>query len=718
MRTRSRSALALSATVALAAGLATAAVTTAPAAHAAGGPPLGVDGRGADVPFVETEAEDADTNGTVIGPGRTYGTLPSEASGRRAVTLDAPGDYVRFTLTEPADAMDVRYSIPDSADGSGQTAPVDLVVDGEKTQDLSLTSRYGWFYGGYPFSNTPGDNQHHFYDETRTMFGRTLPAGTTVALRVPDGYSAGSVTVDVADFELVGAPKEKPADALDAVTEFGADPTGATDATAALQAGIDAAQVQGRPLWIAAGRFLVTEHLIVDDVTITGAGQWYTELTGAGVGIYGRYVADGGPSRNVNVSSLAVLGEVTERVDSDQVNAFGGAMSDSTISDVWMQHTKVGAWMDGPMDNFHITDSRILDQTADGVNFHTGVTNSSVTNTFVRNAGDDGLAMWAEGTTNADNTFSHNTIIAPVLANNIAIYGGRDITVTDNLVSDTVTNGGGIHVANRYPGVNSGAGTAVAGTFTLARNTLIRAGNSDYNWNFGVGALWFDGLNEPVDGAEINVSDTDIIDSSYEAIQVIEGGVSGLNFSDVTIDGAGTFALQIQTGGAATFENVTATGIRGPSTVYSCGAPFEITDNGGSGWVADSPYCGPWPERVEGSGDTGTPDPTPAPTSDPTPAPSPSPSPPPSPSPSPDPTPGELNVAGSPTASSELGGFPPAAAVDDDASSYWESANGSWPQTLTVDLGEEHAVDRLVIALPPSASWDARTQTIEVSGSA
>ena len=40
-------------------------------------------------------------------------------------------------------------------------------------------------------------------------------------------------------------------------------------------------------------------------------------------------------------------------------------MSDSVVDNVWMQHTKVGAWMDGPMNNFIISNSRILDQTAD-----------------------------------------------------------------------------------------------------------------------------------------------------------------------------------------------------------------------------------------------------------------------------------------------------------------------------------------------------------------
>jgi len=68
-------------------------------------------------------------------------------------------------------------------------------------------------------------------------------------------------------------------------------------------------------------------------------------------------------------------------------------LSNTVVDNVWMQHTKVGAWMDGPMNNFSIINSRIVDTTADGVNFHKGVTNSKVQNTFIRNTGDDGLAI-------------------------------------------------------------------------------------------------------------------------------------------------------------------------------------------------------------------------------------------------------------------------------------------------------------------------------------
>jgi hypothetical protein len=45
------------------------------------------------LPYDEYEAEDATTNGRVIGPSRTFGEVAAEASGRRAVRLDATGQY-------------------------------------------------------------------------------------------------------------------------------------------------------------------------------------------------------------------------------------------------------------------------------------------------------------------------------------------------------------------------------------------------------------------------------------------------------------------------------------------------------------------------------------------------------------------------------------------------------------------------------------------------
>ena len=49
-----------------------------------------VQGRGADVAFVEHEAENAVTTGERIGPSREAYTLPAEASGRAAVRSPRP----------------------------------------------------------------------------------------------------------------------------------------------------------------------------------------------------------------------------------------------------------------------------------------------------------------------------------------------------------------------------------------------------------------------------------------------------------------------------------------------------------------------------------------------------------------------------------------------------------------------------------------------------
>ncbi|WP_433413979.1 discoidin domain-containing protein [Microtetraspora malaysiensis] len=63
------------------------------------------------------------------------------------------------------------------------------------------------------------------------------------------------------------------------------------------------------------------------------------------------------------------------------------------------------------------------------------------------------------------------------------------------------------------------------------------------------------------------------------------------------------------------------------------------------------------------------------------------------------------------------GPYVPAKAVDGEANSYWESPAHAWPQPITVDLGGTLGVKRLVLRLPPSPAWGARTQTLSVQTS-
>ncbi|MCW2974785.1 MAG: coagulation factor 5/8 type domain protein [Actinomycetia bacterium] len=548
----------------------------------AGAAAAATGGVGASLPYTELQAESAATNGTVIGPSYTYGQLADEASGRKAVTLSGTGQYVEFTLPSTANSIVFRYSIPDTASGSVYTAPIALYINGTKNRDFTLTNAYSWYYGGYPFTNSPGSNPHHFYDEVHALLP-SMAAGTKVRLQV-DTAGASSYTIDFADFEQVAAPIAQPGGSV-SVTTYGADAGGVNDSTSAFNQAIAAAGAGGT-VWIPQGTFKVTQHVIVNNVTVTGAGMWYANVSGNGVGFYGNYAPS--PSSGVHLSNFAITGDVQERNDGAQVNGIGGALANSTVSDIWIEHTKVGAWMDGPFDGLTFTRMRIRDQTADGVNFHNGITHSTVTQSDLRNLGDDGLATWSETNADAFDTFSFNTVQYPILANGIAIYGGHDNTVSDNRVVDAgLTQGGGIHVAQRF-------NSTPLGLTTVTRNTLIRDGSLDPNWQFGVGALWFDARDAAMSGT-VNVDQIVIQQSPYEAIQFVSGSsITNVNISNASIASVGTFVVQEQVGGSAKFTNVVATQVLGPAGQYNCGVGFTVIDGGGnSGW--NTTYCGPWP---------------------------------------------------------------------------------------------------------------------------
>ncbi|RKR85949.1 pectate lyase-like protein [Micromonospora pisi] len=639
-------ALALTLLVAGGAGTAYAATKTqhgpAPVVTRAGLDPSLVTGRGAAVDFLEQEAENARTNGTVIGPDRAAYTLPSEASGRRAVKL-TPGQYVEFTLPRTANAITVRYSIPDAPNGGGITAPLHVTVNGGSKKTMTLTSQYAWLYNQYPFTNDPNaDLLHpdwwitecacvpaattpaptiskpfrpmHFYDEQRLLLGQTYRAGDRVRLSVPPGSNAAWTVIDLLDSQLVAPPRVRLIAAN--VLAFGADPTGRRDSAAAFDKAIAFAKLTHLKVYVPPGTYQVNRHIIVDDVTIEGAGNWYTIIKGrevaldppapdgsvhTGVGFYGRDASAGG-SDNVHLSGFAIEGDVRERIDTDQVNGIGGAMSNSTIDGLHIRHTKVGLWFDGPMTNVRVTNNVIVDQIADALNFHIGVTNSVVSNNFVRNTGDDGLAMWSETTSNANNTFDHNTVQTPTLANGIAIYGGRDNTVSNNLVADPIREGSGIHAGSRF------GAEAFTGHLRITNNTVVRAGTYELNWNIGLGAIWIYALDKSIE-ADIQVVGDHYLDSTYNAIMMVSEwsvkdlySISGVRFKDIRVDGTGTSVLSARVAGSASFENVDARNI-GAVGINNCGSfhftpagsEFSVTDLGGNdGGGTTGPWLAAW----------------------------------------------------------------------------------------------------------------------------
>jgi hypothetical protein len=77
------------------------------------------------------------------------------------------------------------------------------------------------------------------------------------------------------------------------------------------------------------------------------------------------------------------------------------------------------------------------------------------------------------------------------------------------------------------------------------------------------------------------------------------------------------------------------------------------------------------------------------------------------------------NIAAGQPASASSSNSPYVAAnmTDGDPSTYWESANGSFPQWAQVDLGQNWSIGKIVLRLPPSTAWGARTETLSVLGS-
>ncbi|MFE7171051.1 discoidin domain-containing protein [Streptomyces sp. NPDC057616] len=645
--------------VALSAGLLTA---VAPAAHAAAG---------ASLPFSSVEAESATTTGTRIGPDYTQGTVASEASGRQAVRLNS-GQRVEFTVPRASNAVNVSYNVPD-----GQTGSLNVYVNGTKlAKTLPVTSKYSYIDTGW----IAGAKTHHFFDNARMLLGQSVQPGDKVAFE-----STGTqVTVDVADFEQVDGAATQPAGSVSVISK-GADPSGNGDSTQAFRDAVAAAQ--GGVVWIPPGDYRLTSSLGgVQNVTLQGAGSWYSTVHTS------RFIDQSSSSGSVHIKDFAVLGEVTERVDSNPDNFVNGSLGpNSSVSGMWIQHMKVGLWLMGNNDNLVVENNRILDTTADGLNLNGNAHGVRVRNNFLRNQGDDSLAMWSLNGADSNSSFENNTISQPNLANGIAIYGGTDIAVRNNLVSDTNALGSGIAISNQK---FLDPFSPLSGTITVAGNTLVRTGAINPNWNHPMGALRVDSYDSAIN-ATVNITDTTITDSPYSAFEFVSGGghgypVSGVNISGATVRNTGTVVVQAETQGSAKFSNVQASGV-GAAGIYNCpypagSGPFAVNDGGGnSGWSSTWSDCSTWPQP--GQGNT-------------------------------DPDPGRNLAKGRPaTATGSQDVYTPGKAVDGDVNSYWESANNAFPQSLTVDLGSTQAVRRLVLKLPPSSAWGARTQTVTVLGS-
>ncbi|MEV6931234.1 CARDB domain-containing protein [Dactylosporangium sp. NPDC051485] len=574
-----------------------------------------VVGRGAAVPYTEYEAENGAYTGTLLtaDPLRTFGhtNFATESSGRKSVRLDSSGQYVEFTSTNQANSIVVRNSVPDAPSGGGQDYTISLYANGTFVQKLTLSSHFSWLYGNSDdtesLSNTPGGDARRLFDEAHALLSSSYPAGTKFRLQRDAGDNASFYIIDLVDLEQVAPALSQPAGCT-SITQYGAVPNDGQDDTAAIQKAVmDNQNGVISCVWIPAGQWRQEQKILTPDptrgqfnqkgirnVVVKGAGMWYSQLytTTEPQKVVGNinHPHEGNVGfdidDNVQISDIAIFGGTTNR--KDRGHGLNGRFGKNTkISNVWIEHTNVGAWVGrdysdtpaywNPADGLQFSGMRIRDTYADGINFANGSRNSTVFNSSFRTTGDDSLAVWSSTyvkdqsvDVGHDNHFTNNTVQLPWRANGIAIYGGYGNAIENNVVSDTM-NYPGIMLATDHSPI------AFSGTTTIANNGLYRCGGVFWGEQQKFGAITLFAPSSDIVG--VTIRDTDISDSTYDGIQFKAGSGQYPNvaITNVRIDksnnGAGILAMG-SARGSATLTNVTITNSATGDLVKEAGSQF------------------------------------------------------------------------------------------------------------------------------------------------
>jgi hypothetical protein len=482
---------------------------TAPVSYQAPGTP-NPSVAGATTPFTTYQAPEGALGGgaSVVSltsaPTSEYDSPQGEADGHAYVQLTGTGQSVQWTNNtgQPINFINVRASIPDSASGGGMTATLDLYVNGTFRQALSMNSMQSWQYEGN--NNYNGSDQNpadgdprDFWDEFHAFVsGAAIAPGATISLVKDSSNTASFYWINSIDLWDAPAPATQPANSI-SITSCGAvadnTPTngaaapGATDSAVDIQNCINQAASAGEILWIPQGTFYLigTSSLVAQNVTIEGAGYWYSEVY-----------------RDVPLPNNTPLGAAFQcyscqlenfHIDSDAMSRAeadgGGGAEDTTgnnwlISSMWVQHVESSLWASGS--NGTAENNLFTVIFADGCNLNnvsltgTSGSNLTATNNFIRGTGDDGMAInsvaYNGSTTYTAMTgiaMTHNTVIAPWGGKGIGIYGGSGHLVEDNFISDTA----------RYIGLGVGRfgvnGSDMTGA-TVTGNVIVRSGGNAY----------------------------------------------------------------------------------------------------------------------------------------------------------------------------------------------------------------------------------------------
>ncbi|WP_059749259.1 YSIRK-type signal peptide-containing protein [Streptococcus salivarius] len=513
------------------------------------------DGYGAKMPYTTHEAENASVeNGATIQQSTDMESTAVEATNQTYVELLKKDAAVTFNVTEPANALNVRYTIPDGASGQ-----LDVQVNGSSVGNLDLSSHSAWQYlkGDHEYDQAiDGSSARFRFDETRLLLKDIqLKSGDKISLvkKKDDNVPYG---IDFIELEQAPAPVAQGENSI-SIVDKGASANDDSDDTAALLAAVEEAKASGKSVYIPEGRFNFDKQVNIeaDNLKISGAGVWHTQLHFTSDKRYGGGIVFGHNSNGIELSNLYMDSNLTSRYNEDaQYKAISGTLGkDSKIHDIWVQHFEVGMWIGdydqtGNMkytDGLVVENARIRNNLADGINFAQGTKNSTVKNSNIRGNGDDGLAIWSsisDGTNAAaeeNNKFLNNTIESGWRAAGIGIFGGKGHEISGNLIKD-VFAGAGIRVNTVFAGHNFDLNDS---GIKIHDNTILRSGTTNDLYNLHRGAIDFQQVRGTI--KNVDVYDNKLLNTLADPVitknfEMGDNGNGEIRLSNNTIDNKAT----------------------------------------------------------------------------------------------------------------------------------------------------------------------------------
>ena len=513
------------------------------------------EGYGAKMPYTTHEAENASVeNGATIQQSTDMESTAVEATNQTYVELPKKDAAVTFNVTEPANALNVRYTIPDGASGQ-----LDVQVNGSSVGNLDLSSHSAWQYlkGDHEYDQAiDGSSARFRFDETRLLLKDIqLKSGDKISLvkKKDDNVPYG---IDFIELEQAPAPVAQGENSI-SIVDKGASANDDSDDTAALLAAVEEAKASGKSVYIPEGRFNFDKQVNIeaDNLKISGAGVWHTQLHFTSDKRYGGGIVFGHNSNGIELSNLYMDSNLTSRYNEDaQYKAISGTLGkDSKIHDIWVQHFEVGMWIGdydqtGNMkytDGLVVENARIRNNLADGINFAQGTKNSTVKNSNIRGNGDDGLAIWSSisnGTNAAaeeNNKFLNNTIESGWRAAGIGIFGGKGHEISGNLIKD-VFAGAGIRVNTVFAGHNFDLNDS---GIKIHDNTILRSGTTNDLYNLHRGAIDFQQVRGTI--KNVDVYDNKLLNTLADPVitknfEMGDNGNGEIRLSNNTIDNKAT----------------------------------------------------------------------------------------------------------------------------------------------------------------------------------